>query len=156
MNRFRRLLLIAAINDYDPFPPPLFSADLLARVCMYAYTRNNGACIEKRSLERETERGVQWRSTKRGEEEVSFRSIFKTRASIFHLLFSSRHWDEMERTRLERKEGRKGGEKANLEELNFSRIDLKSAAKSVGSRQATKVGYAQVFVARASLSGGES
>lgn len=39
----------------------------------------------------------------------------------------------MERTRLERKR-----KKANLEELNFSRIDLKSAAKS---RQATKVGY---------------
>lgn len=37
MNRFRRLLLIAAINDYDPFPAPLFSADLRAYVYIDIY-----------------------------------------------------------------------------------------------------------------------
>lgn len=37
MNRFRRLLLIAAINDYDPFPAPLFSVDLRACVHRYIY-----------------------------------------------------------------------------------------------------------------------
>lgn len=37
MNRFRRLLLIAAINNYDPFPAPLFSADLHAYVYIDIY-----------------------------------------------------------------------------------------------------------------------
>lgn len=123
MNRFRRLLLIAAINDYDPFPPPLFSADL--RACVYICTRETmeralRSSVERSSRERKRERRLpyseqQWRRTfilepeKRG---TSFRSIFKTlSASISHLLFSSRYWDryEIERTRLERKEGSRGG-----------------------------------------------
>lgn len=69
MNRFRRLLLIAAINDYDPFPPPLFSADLRAYV--YICTREtmeralrNG----RRKLEREKEREGFRTASNNGEE----------------------------------------------------------------------------------------
>lgn len=66
MNRFRRLLLIAAINDYDPFPPPLFSADLRAYV--YICTRETmeralRSSIEGSSREEEREKASIQRAT---------------------------------------------------------------------------------------------